>query len=760
MEAAQAKAGLGRGALLGRETSLLVATFVATLFLSALLLFSVQPMFARMVLPKLGGSPSVWAVSMCFFQATLLAGYAYAHLLNRFVAPYIAPAVHLLLLGATVLTLPVAVPAGWAEPPAGNAYAWLMGLLAVGVGAPFFGVSANAPLLQAWFARSGHPQATDPYFLYGASNLGSLTALLAYPILVEPFTGLAFQSALWAVCFFALGLLISACGLLTAARDGAERAPAVSTRVAARPTRQQRSLWITLSFVPSGLLVAFTSYVTTDIASAPFLWVIPLAIFLGTFILVFRERPIIPHSAMLLLQPILVAAVLFGISTAGNRGWVIASISGTLAFFVTTMVCHRELYERRPDSDNLTEFYLWMSFGGVLGGMFSALAAPQLFNAIWEYPLLLATGMALRPGALRWPRVAEAAELAVIALVLLAAMLGIRAALSAQLLSSPQAELSRIFIIIGCGSVAFLNATRPFRQLVFIAIAGVAIVVLPSAMSRGVAERSFFGTHRVTMTTDGHMRLLMHGTTIHGAERITDEAGNRLALPVPATYYYPGSPMARGVMAARDLAKDDHSALRVGIVGLGAGSMACHSRPEEAWRFFEIDPLVVKIARDARQFSFLTRCRPNADIVVGDARLTLAKEKDASFDYLVIDAFSSDSVPVHLMTVEAVRLYLQKLAPDGLLALHVSNRHLDLVTVAGAVARAIPGAHALLADDRAPERGFDAASSYVVLISRSAKAMKRIEGWPDARPIDTLGTAAWTDDYSNVLAALWRKYSH
>jgi spermidine synthase len=758
---AAARAGLARRLRLEPSLAVLVAAFVATLFLSALLLFSVQPMFARMVLPRLGGSPSVWAVSMCFFQATLLAGYAYAHLLNRLAAPRFAPALHLLLLGAAVLALPVGVPAEWSEPPPGNAYLWLMCLLAVGVGLPFFGVSANAPLLQSWFSQSGHPQAADPYFLYGASNLGSLVALLAYPVLIEPFAGLSTQAAMWAVGFIGLGLLIAGCGLLTVARDASASVLAHAERTQRVEIGwRQRAHWIALSFVPSGLLVAFTTYVTTDIASAPFLWVLPLALFLGTFILVFRDKPVIPHSAMLLVQPILVAAVLFGISTAGNRGWMIASVAGTLAFFVTTMVCHKELYDRRPPSQHLTEFYFWMSLGGVLGGMFAALAAPQLFNAIWEYPLLLVLGMALRPGALQRTQAAEGLELAAIAIAMLAVMIGIGAAASSELISSSQAELSRIFIIVGCGSLAFLNTGKPLRQLVFITIAALAILVLPSAMSRGTAERSFFGTHRVTMTTDGKTRLLMHGTTIHGAERIMDQAGKPAAAPVPATYYYPASPMARGVGVARDIAARNGHSARIGIVGLGAGSMACHARSQEAWRFYEIDPVVAKIARDPSRFRFLAHCRPDADIVIGDARLTLAKEKDASFDYLVIDAFSSDSVPVHLMTVEAVRLYLRKLTPDGLLALHVSNRHLDLVSVAGAVARALPGTHAVLADDRAPERGFDAASSYVVFMSRSAEALQPVRAWQDVQPIEAGETAAWTDDYSNILSALWRKYRH
>ena len=306
----------------GQETFVLW-TFALALCLSALLLFSVQPLFAKIVLPKLGGSPSVWAVSMCFFQAVLLAGYCYAHAINRFVAPRTAPLLHLFVIAAAFLALPIALPETWSEPPAGDAYFWLIGLLAVGVGLPFFAVSANAPLLQAWFVRTGHPAARDPYFLYGASNLGSLAALLAYPVLFEPFFGLDSQANLWTKGFLALGFMISACGLLMLSLGKfAQRAETSATShdavPEALPTLHQRLAWIAYAFVPSGLLVAFTSYVTTDIASAPFLWVLPLAAFLLTFILVFKDKPSLSHDVLLRVQPVLVAGMMIGLTARGN----------------------------------------------------------------------------------------------------------------------------------------------------------------------------------------------------------------------------------------------------------------------------------------------------------------------------------------------------------------------------------------------------------------------------------------------------------
>ena len=326
MNAAALGQGLARRLIDQRHKTAVLGLFAGTLFLSALLLFSVQPMFAKMVLPRLGGSPSVWAVSMCFFQAVLLAGYCYAHALNRFVVARWAPLVHLSLMGIALLALPIGLSPAWSEPAAGETYLWLIGALGAGVGLPFFVISANAPLVQAWFARSGHPHAKDPYFLYGASNLGSLIALLSYPVLIEPFAGLASQAAIWTAGFIALGLGLAACGLAMAAVQKLGRAGAAadteSTEDAgvAAPAWRDRLVWIWLAAVPSGLLVAFSSYLTTDIASAPFLWVLPLAAFLATFILVFTERPWISQRLLLLVQPLLAAGVMMGLGITSNGG--------------------------------------------------------------------------------------------------------------------------------------------------------------------------------------------------------------------------------------------------------------------------------------------------------------------------------------------------------------------------------------------------------------------------------------------------------
>ncbi|MFV0299129.1 MAG: spermidine synthase [Hyphomicrobiaceae bacterium] len=762
MDAAAIGQNIARRLIARRDSRATLLLFAGTLFLSATLLFSVQPMFARMVLPRLGGSPSVWAVSMCFFQAALLAGYGYAHLVNTWATPRMAPLIHLTVMGIATLMLPVGLPVWWSEPPQGDAYWWLIATLGVGVGLPFFAVSANAPLIQAWFSRTGHPHARDPYFLYGASNLGSLIALLSYPVVIEPIAGLATQAHWWTLGFFALGFSLAACGLVMVSNLGSTspatsdilRAETRDTTGVVAPTLRQRLIWIGLAAVPSGLLVAFTSYLTTDIASAPFLWVLPLAAFLGTFILVFCDKPKLPHWLVLALQPALIAGTLFGLATTGNNSWLISIVCGSGAFLTTTLVAHRELYEQRPHSSHLTAFYLWMSFGGVLGGMFAALVAPQIFSTIWEYPLLLVLGMACRPGIVKGTATSKAwKEHGVIMLCALAGLVALYWGMANVL--KLNAGLLHVFMLLGFGALAVLASNRAPMQFLAIAAMAAIIAILPSAMNSGDTERSFFGVHRIAVSGDGAFRVLKHGTTIHGAQRLTDaDTGAPLANPQPATYYYPQGPMALGTGVARALKDTATGPFRVGIVGLGAGSMACYSHPDENWRFYEIDPVVVRIARDPSRFSFLSRCRPNADIVVGDARLTLAKAPPHAFDYLLIDAFSSDAVPVHLLTVEAVKLYLDKLAPDGILAMHVSNRHLNLRSVLASVVSQIPDVKAVLANDLIPYKSLDMAPSSVVFLTKSSRSLAALEKLRFMHPMPKTSGRAWTDDYSDIIGAI------
>ncbi len=742
---------------------LVLYAFASTLFVSALLLFSVQPMFAKMVVPKFGGSPSVWAVAMCFFQAVLLLGYCYAHLLTRFLSPMAGVITHLIVCASAFIFLPIGLAAGWHTPPGENTQMWLLGLFGVSVGWPFFAVSANAPLLQAWFARTGHPHADDPYFLYGASNIGSMVALLGYPVIVEPLIGLAGQAQTWAAGFAILGSLLAFAGLLQMINLTPPRArlsvsgERKSAPPAASPTWRERGIWIVLAFVPSGLLVAFTTHITTDVASAPFLWIGPLALYLLTYILVFRDTPKPSIALLLKLQPVFIGAALISLMGSGPVVWLAGAIAGTGAFFATTMICHRSLFERRPDVSYLTEFYLWMSFGGVLGGVFTALLAPIIFSLVIEYPLLLVAGLLCRKDALESVMIRS-----VLARPVAIAVVAVAAYAASQALGSitPSAgadpvRAAVVAIMAGFGIAALLAGER----LVPAAAAALAgLMLLPSTAQPELVKRSFFGVHRVLNAQDGQFRLLSHGTTVHGAQRIAGPGHTAGQQPVPATYYHPQGPMAQTANAARTN-RGPGNTFTAGVVGLGAGAFACHARQGEDWRFFEIDPAVVRIAQDPRYFTFMSSCQPDEEVIIGDARLTVAREPEDTFDYLLIDAFSSDTVPVHLMTVDAMRLFLSRVSENGLLVLHVSNRYLDLEPVLeAAVAEIGNGTAAVRIADRTRSGNYDAVPSQVVVVGKSEAALQNIGRWEHMQRLGTPSVAPWTDDYSNIVTALIRKF--
>jgi len=823
-----------------------VALFTATTFLSAVLLFAVQPMFAKMVLPVLGGAPSVWAVAMLFFQAALLAGYCYAHALIRALPAWQTGFLHLLVCLSAFLFLPIALPQSFGEPPAGEPYLWQLGLFAAAVGLPFFAVAANAPLLQAWFAATGHPDGRDPYFLYGASNLGSLLVLLAYPLVLEPAFGLRQLSAYWTLGFAVLVAALAASFFIVwTARKRA--LPALAEAAAASsptgipsqtPTWGRRLGWIGLAFVPSALLTAFTNHITMDVASAPLLWVVPLALYLLTFVLVFRERPvlIVPLAALIgiavavlarfvdsrflgadmgwqttvslgvaaaLIYVVLqrwlsftpaqwlggvhlaaVIAALLALSQTRIENWFISAATGVIVFFAAALVAHRTLYEARPAARHLTEFYLWMSFGGVLGGLFAALIAPQVFSEVFEYPILLALTMACRPGALairfKWSErddlmglwlVIAATALAIIWLPYLLVRLPrfdidgipdaawwvrgpIAAYMQLRLSIAEWGSTAALALVFAIGILAFWR--QPTRQLVLALGLCATVVLLPSSVRRSDAQRSYFGIYRVYMS--GDYNILMHGTTLHGAQKVRDERGEYVVDTSPATYYHPTSPMARAIEIVREHVGGNGGTRRFGVVGLGAGSLACHAAEGEEWRFFEIDPLIVKIATDSDNFTYLANCQPTPpDIVIGDARLTIAKEAPGSFDLLILDAFSSDAVPIHLMTAEALALYLDKVSPNGIVVLHISNRYLDLDAVLSATAKLVPQAYGLIVSDDTSDGGYGSTSSTVAAFARRPEALAPFRELGDVRELDDRGVRAWTDDFSDIIGPFLSK---
>ena len=376
--------------------SLLVVYGVA-IFLSAALLFAVQPIFTKMVLPRLGGSAAVWSVAMVFFQTVLLAGYAYAHLLTRYVPTRYAVILHVVVMLAAIVALPLGIAEGWDRPPTENESLWLLGLFTVSIGLPFFALSANAPLLQAWFARGDHPRAHDPYFLYAASNVGSIIALLSYPFVVEPFSRLGPQTRAWSVAFYGLIVLIGVCGLLSWRGSPAGERRGRHAQADARPTWRDAAIWMALAAVPAALLIAVTAHLSTDIAPSPFLWVIPLALYLLTFVIVFQQTPIIPHHFAVLVQPILLVGLVTTIVFRVHDYLPLVMLLHVVTFFVTALVCHGELARRRPAAGHLTSFYMWMSAGGVIGGVCTALVAPQVFSWIAEYPIVIVLAILCRP---------------------------------------------------------------------------------------------------------------------------------------------------------------------------------------------------------------------------------------------------------------------------------------------------------------------------------------------------------------------------
>ena len=500
--------------------------FAATLFVSALLLFSIQPMFAKMVLPKLGGAPAVWSVAMVFFQTVLLGGYAYAHLLHRVLQPRWAAVFHLALVGLTATALPIAIAPGWAAPPSEGTALWLFGLFAVSIGLPFFTLSASAPLLQTWFATSGHRQAGNPYVLYAASNLGSFAALFAYPVFIEPFLTLKTQTAVWSVGFGLLAILLSVVGVF-ATRAVPAVAPA-ETGDDAAVGAVERMRWIALSAVPSGLVIAVTAYLTTDIAAAPFLWVVPLAIYLLTFVAVFRERPWIAHANVVRFVPFAVAPLAVSLIGGEKVFWLATIALNLTAFALLTLMCHGEVYARRPSPRRLTEFYLCTSFGGVVGGAFAGLLAPQIFNGNYEYPILIALALLCTPGLF-------AAGIRK-ALTEASPWLALSAALALAWYATryqPPATLELPFQVL----LALLAAAMLFQRQRPVRFFG--LVILSFAMTAlwrpGIAPietaRSFFGVHKVAEVNEGRARLLYHGTTVHGAQWLRNADGTPVDRP-------------------------------------------------------------------------------------------------------------------------------------------------------------------------------------------------------------------------------------
>lgn len=740
----------------------LASLFSATLFLSAFLLFVVQPMFTKYALPLLGGAPNVWNTAMVFFQGALLCGYAYAHLLSKALPPHRQALTHFIVLGLGALFLPLGLAAGWTEPDPEAPSLWLLGLLAASIGVPFFAISATAPLLQHWFSRTSHPHAHDPYFLYATSNVGSMLALISYPILIEPSFSLGAQSGWWSILYWALALGIGASAAAMLAMRGVDdaSAPTVARGDAARATGDaageprwiERGRWILFAFVPAAMLPATTTHLTTNVASVPLLWVAPLALFLLTFVIVFARRGV--RLSVIAPLHLLFVGVALVEGVVSTLPWAPAALAHLGLFFTAALICHGALAERRPPAVRLTEFFFCMSIGGVLGGTFVALAAPAIFDDVHEYWILLAAACAFRPGATAFRRVD-------------AALVAGAALWAGALVVAADLDDRSLFIGLLIAALVVLIVAARRRPLALAAAAllvGFSSQVMVKSERFGgeivEADRSFFGVVNVVAQTANGVphHLLVHGDTIHNIQARGDEALERETL----AYYWPGGPFPSAIGAVRG----DIGSIRAAVVGLGAGALACFAEPGDDWIFYEIDPMMARVASDPASFSFLSRCTPDAPILLGDARVSLEQDDTSRFDIIFVDAFSSDSVPAHLISVEAMRLYRDRLAPGGIIVFNTSNRYIDVASLAIRLAQEVgfewraaqwtpPKDQPLSPLKREVQLVVTGAPERIAELFGDGDDVDAERAWLRREPHCLV--TAWSDDYAPLVAALRAK---
>ena len=741
------------------KNSLLTALFAVTLCLSAVLLFSAQPMIAKLLLPSLGGTPAVWNTCMVFFQTVLLAGYAYGHTVATRPRKATQISVHTCLILVALPFLPLALntTALASLENASQPVFAVLSVLTLSIGLPIFVISTTAPLLQRWYSRTDHPNAADPYFLYSASNTGSLAALVAYPTLIEPNLALGDQRRLWSLGYLILGTLIILCSMI---RWSARSSPVQSnpspahgsdSRQTTAPRWTARLRWIALAFVPSSWMLGITTYITTDIASVPLFWVVPLGLNLLTFILAFAQKPWVPYQLCERILPIGAVALIYLLLTQATQPvWLLILIHLTV-FFVASLACHGRLAADRPDPEHLTEFYFWISLGGVTGGMFNALLAPLLFTRILEYPMTVIAGCLLRPTPNHNPAPrAPWTRLPRLVLPLLPVIITV----SAAIFLIPRIDLPypvRMALLFGLPLIlVFLTVDVPWRFSLSLAGVLAASSLSPDGHGQNLfAERNFFGVLRVTRDPDGPFRRLVHGSTLHGRQFL--DPTRRCD---PLSYYHRSGPLqyifkvAQRVSGCRDVA----------VVGLGIGSAGCYALPDQNWTFYEINPAVVRVAGNTNYFTLLNGCMSTKpQVILGDARLRIRDAQPNQYELILLDAFSSDSIPTHLMTREAVELYLTKLSPDGFLAFHISNRTLNLEPVLGDLAASLGlVCYAFNETEINPHHAAEGKdSSHWLVMARDTESLgnfPRYDTWQPVAPRDP--PEIWTDDYSQILSVL------
>jgi hypothetical protein len=713
--------------------------FAIAMFVNALLLFLVQPMFAKLLLPRFGGSPAVWTTCMLFFQSALLAGYAYSHSVVKLRRPWAQALTHLAVMALPILTLPIAL--SMAVAATDHPIASVLQQSLISVGAPFFALATSAPLLQRWFSAAQQRSTVDPYFLYAASNVGSFASLVLYPTVIEPRLALSTQTSVWAFGYSVALVLTLVCAVVMWRRAPVDiRANTSSTDVdTEHVTWRRRGRWIVLAFVPSSLMLAVTAYISTDVAAVPLLWVIPLALYLITFVLAFSSYSPRVVSVCNKYVPLVLLFLAWQLMSEARLPLPAMAATHLVAFTVLAMLCHGFLAADRPSPAHLTDFYLSLAIGGALGGVFNTLLAPVLFKSVLEYPLALACGILvltfkrdtppLRSKPRWWLEPLIVSVLTVIALKWPG--------------SGIQSALITWAILTGAVVVAF-SVSRQRRRL------GVCVLVMLGLYviigGRGVvnlvyASRTFFGTYRVIADPQNPSFTLFHGTTIHGRQKVGSGE--------PLTYFHTESPIAQAFTLRPEPMKS------VGVVGLGTGTLAAYAKPGQQWTFYEIDPEVERIARDSRYFTHLATCGSRCRVVIGDARLSLIQNSDL-YDVIVLDAFSSDSIPIHLLTREAVKIYLSHLNPDGALAIHISNNHLNLRPVVGAVMRDLGLVGRVQFQQTPPNLDTGKYPSMWAVLARSEAALGLADDnrWKN---LPTDGGPTWTDDFSNIWNVIqWR----
>jgi SAM-dependent methyltransferase len=733
--------------------------FVITILTGSFLLFLVQPMIARMALPKLGGAPAVWNSAMLVYQALLLAGYAYAHRLSR-EAPRTQATVHLTLLLVAALWLPLGL-ATLTIPADGSPIFWVPWLLVASIGPLFFAVAAQAPLMQRWFGLAGNKG--EPYALYAASNIGSFGGLIAYPLLVEPFMPIIEQTWLWSALYAVLFILVVLSARLiwksqnvTATADTAPRS---------KIDLKRRLYWIALAAVPSGLMLSTTAHLTTDLMAMPLLWVIPLGLYLLSFSVAFADNRALANVFTRVAPSIVLLAAATAFAFFGNAV-VYSLISAILLLFTVAVVLHAEMYRTRPDASQLTDFYLMMSIGGVIGGLVCAIAAPLIFDWTWEHPLLIFAAALLLPQIRLIPLGSDdtidnkGPARATLILSLIALGVGIYGGVTMPT-ETGWAKMAMTAALAAIGVFAIGN-----RLAYALVVAGImAANGGYHSMTQSLADirwRSYFGIYTVNSEPDGKTRWLSHGTTMHGMQNLQKPT-------LPISYYGANSGVGLAFAKAEEFYGPKAA---LGVVGLGTGTLACYAKPGQDWHFFEIDPLMIEVAKGKKIFSFMDKCAPDAKIHLGDARLTLAEQPKASLDLLAIDAFSSDSIPIHLLTKEAFDVYRRVLKPNGLLIVHISNRHVNLKPVIAAEAKLGKWALALR-NDNPPEEDtaiglrasvWIAMSSDPAILAKLTGPLAKTPGpyydpkeWLIIEP--STKATRWTDNYASVLPhlSIWEK---